>query len=132
MGKWGTHDVNLSQSNVQSMKEKGCRFCYISDNQKNIDKFNKKMGENTDKNTDKSKDENTDESKDENTDKSKDESKDENTDNIFEFITDNGDKITGLIVHLVMGHTYGCKETSWFLVKPKTRKNEVIVDLQKV
>jgi len=132
MGKWGTHDVNLSQSNVQSMKEKGCRFCYISDNQKNIDKFNKKMGENTDKskdeNTDKSKDENTDKSKDENTDKSKD----ENTDNIFEFITDNGDKITGLIVHLVMGHTYGCKETSWFLVKPKTRKNEVIVDLQKV
>ena len=128
MGKWGTHDVNLSQSNVQSMKEKGCRFCYISDNQKNIDKFNKKMGENTDKR----KDENTDKSKDENTDKSKDESKDENTDNIFEFITDNGDKITGLIVHLVMGHTYGCKETSWFLVKPKTRKNEVIVDLQKV
>jgi hypothetical protein len=112
MGKWGTHDVNLSQSNVQSMKEKGCRFCYISDNQKNIDKFNKKMGENTDK------------SKDENTDKSKD----ENTDNIFEFITDNGDKITGLIVHLVMGHTYGCKETSWFLVEPKTRKNEVIIE----
>ena len=108
MGKWGTHDVNLSQSNVQSMKEKGCRFCYISDNQKNIDKFNKSKDENTDK------------------------SKDENTDNIFEFITDNGDKITGLIVHLVMGQTYGCKETSWFLVKPKTRKNEVIVDLQKV
>ena len=64
MGKWGTHDVNLSQSNVQSMKEKGCRFCYISDNQKNIDKFNKSKDENTDK----SKDENTDKSKDENTD----------------------------------------------------------------
>lgn len=103
MGKWGTHDVNLCPELIRSMKKKGCIFCYIRDNQKNIDKFNKNKDENTDENTD------------------------ENKDLIFDFTTDNGDKITGLVIHLVMGSTYGCRETDWFIVKP-VAINEVVVE----
>ena len=91
MGKWGTHDVNLGNAFIKSLKEKGYRFCYIHNNEDVFAVYTKN----------KSKAQN-------------DKSKAQN----YVFTTDNGDKINGNIFHLVEGSTYGCREIKWFIVRP--------------
>lgn len=106
MGKWGTHEVNLCNVLIKSLKEKGYKFCYIKDNLEVFKKYEESKTET----------------------KTEPEPETETGDQVcpdkqFEFITDKGDKINGNIFHLVRDSTSGCRETSWFIVCPSIQSN---------
>ena len=130
MAYWKTKSnsftVNINERLIRAMKNKGARFCKMSDNS-DIDNENSSwwMDVATEKN-------------DENQSEETDENQSEETHRILKpnitVKTVDGDSVTGYITHWVRGPCSGTDEKNWFIIQPGqyptsyTYKNEMIVE----
>jgi hypothetical protein len=138
MAYWKTKSnsftVNINERLIRAMKNKGARFCKMSDNS-DIDNENSSwwMDVATEKN-----DENQSEETDENQSEETDENQSEETHRILKpnitVKTVDGDSVTGYITHWVRGPCSGTDEKNWFIIQPGqyptsyTYNNEMIVE----
>jgi hypothetical protein len=138
MAYWKTKSnsftVNINERLIRAMKNKGARFCKMSDNS-DIDNENSSwwMDVATEKN-----DENQSEETDENQSEETDENQSEETHRILKpnitVKTVDGDSVTGYITHWVRGQCSGTDEKNWFIIQPGqyptsyTYNNEMIVE----
>ena len=130
MAYWKTKSnsftVNINERLIRAMKNKGARFCKMSDNS-DIDNENSSwwMDVATEKN-------------DENQSEETDENQSEETHRILKpnitVKTVDGDSVTGYITHWVRGPCSGTDEKNWFIIQPGqyptsyTYNNEMIVE----
>ena len=130
MAYWKTKSssfrVNIDERLIRAMKNKGARFCKMSDNS-DIDNENSSwwMDVATEKN-------------DENQSEETDENQSEETHRILKpnitVKTVDGDSVTGYITHWVRGPCSGTDEKNWFIIQPGqyptsyTYNNEMIVE----
>ena len=114
MGIWTTnagnnYKVNIGQDQIYKMKAEGARFCRIRDNPGIKDENNDTYYENVNKEGE--------------SDRRK----------WRESITvecEDGDIITGYIIHLVDGfECHGTDEGDWFIIKPESNQELIVEDL---
>jgi hypothetical protein len=140
MAYWKTKSnsftLNINERLIRAMKNKGARFCKMSDNG-DIDNENSSWWtDHTAEETDENQSDET-QSK-ENQSKETDENQSEETHRILKpnitVKTVDGDYVTGYITHWVRGPCSGTDEKNWFIIQPGryptsyTYNNEIIVE----
>ena len=102
MAIWNTnngnkHNVNITPGLVSAMRAKGARFCWLNDNPGINDKNNNTYFEDTvDDGTHRQRREN------------------------ISVLCEDGETLTGYVIHLVSGSATGTNITNWFIFQPGT------------